>query len=107
MPKENIPKSEYMGMVDFLQKNKLNMFIQNSSIFHAKYVSRKLIESANNELNIFSGTLDETFFCSDAILNTLKEKFEKNPSFKINIVVESEIESNILEFKKKIRRLSL
>jgi hypothetical protein len=64
--------------------NRQKLFIQNDSIAHGVFLTSLLIKNANHSLKIFSGSIDELFYCTDPVEAALQDAY--NRGVKIDII---------------------
>lgn len=93
---------EYKRFVDDANTNDKNKFISNDAVEHAIYISKLLIDRANNNtpIKVFTGELEEIFYNDSIIRLSLENARKRNAS--IQIIIEQESENReFLEFCKK------
>lgn len=90
----------YKKEVQDAKNNKQNKMIRNSSLTHAIYLTSNLLDTANKNVRIFTGKLDETFF------KYIKNKFEQvleRITGKLQIII---LKTISLENKNELEQLS-
>ena len=75
--------NEYKELVIKADKNNQDFFIDNSTIDHAKFLTFRLINRAQSFIRIVTGNLTELYYSNHIILETLKEKLDKNVKVEI------------------------
>lgn len=94
--------NEYRKLVEDADKFNQDFFIDNSTIEHAKFLILKLINRAKTFIRIFTDNLSEVYYSNHIILETLKEKLNKN--IEVEIITRNKTESKeFMELQKQYK----
>lgn len=91
--------SDYQRLVDLVVEKDLDLDFSNSSLVHAKYVIKKIIEKTQEDLIVYFSHFDSRIFNDSEIIDALK----KNSKISVRFLFLNDESDRIKQFNRAVK----